>query len=69
MKQLEIADSFYQEEERCISNDAALFLREAMSHAWTGWQADIESLLTNGRLTDRTHTANAATVRGRRPRA
>jgi len=37
-------------------------LREAMSHARTGWQTDIESSLSNGRMTGCEHTANAATV-------
>ena len=34
-----------------------------MSHARTVWQTDIESQLSNGRMTDREHTAKAATVR------
>ena len=33
-----------------------------MSHAWTVWQADGESLLSNVCLACRTHTPNAATV-------
>ena len=40
------------------------FLREAMSHAQTGWQTDSGSSLTAGRMTDWMHTANAVTVRG-----
>ena len=40
-------------------------MRVAMSHARTGWQTDIENLLSNGRMTDWEHTANAATVRER----
>ncbi len=36
-----------------------------MSHALTGWQTDIGSLLTNGRLPFCEYTANAATVRER----
>ena len=33
-----------------------------MSHARTGWQTDIESFLSNDRMTDWSHTANAATA-------
>ena len=44
------------------------FCALAMSHAWTGWQTDIESSLSNERLTAWTHTANAATVRERSSR-
>ena len=33
-----------------------------MSHAQTVWQADDESLLSRGRMTDWTYTANAMTA-------
>ena len=48
--------------------EASFFLREAMSHAWTECHTDIGSLLPNDRMTDWTHTANAATVSTRRVR-
>ena len=45
------------------------FLREAMSRAWPEWQADKESLLSFGRMTGRTYTANAAAASRRSLRA
>ena len=40
----------------------AVFLREAMRHAWTGCLVDAGCSLTSGHRADWTHTANAATV-------
>ena len=39
-----------------------------MSHEWTGRKTDAGCSHTGGWISCRTHTANAATVRGRRPR-
>ena len=40
----------------------AVFLREAMRHAWTGSPVDAGSSLASGYRAGWTHTANAATA-------
>ena len=49
----------------CFSGDFSwdlIPLDKCQSHAWTGWHVAAGSLLTSRRMTDWTHTANAATV-------
>jgi len=43
-----------------------LFFAILYRHAWTGCRTNSESLLSDGRSADWTHTANAATVTSRR---